>query len=394
MWGLSEHIDSVEFYAIGTDPVGLAALHGIEAVAIDPPEFGVTTRKADGASFLPIRVFRRLLHEWRQLRRARDVLRGTDAFIVAGTGLLEDDTDSFGWFFALLRWTVAARLRGCFVAFVSVGAGHVGPRLARLLVRAALRLAHYVSYRDQSSKEWMRKIGVRVDNHCIFPDLAFCLPVAGLTNRSLPDGEAVRIGFGVIAMEGRVAPSSVPDARARYLTQLAEFAASLKRSEMAILYGDAAYDLPLAEDALDLSQRRLGECESTKVTLHHTATFQELMEALASLDVVIGARYHNLVLALLLGKPAIALAYHTKHYDLVEQFGLRQFAQDFLSFEAAELAKSLDEILGDWHSLAERIKRENACSRDKLQKQFVRLATLLSAHRPQLMAAEHAIAER
>ena len=132
-------------------------------------------------------VFRGLSEELREYARAWRALKGTDMFIIPGTGLL---TDAFGpldsgWGpYGLLKWSLVAKLRGCRVIFVSVGAGPFRSARGRFLARAALSLADYRSYRDAPSKEAVDDLGVRTTDDRIYPDLVF-----GLSPASVPAAE-------------------------------------------------------------------------------------------------------------------------------------------------------------------------------------------------------------
>ena len=55
-----------------------------------------------------------LSQEVREYIRAWRVLKGTDMFVVPGTGLLTDAFGLAGWRpYGLFKWSLMARLRGC-----------------------------------------------------------------------------------------------------------------------------------------------------------------------------------------------------------------------------------------------------------------------------------------
>ena len=53
--------------------------------------------------------------------------------------------------------------------------------LGRVLVKAALSLADYRSYRDDASRDYLRGIGFRAKRDPVYPDLVFSLPEALLS---------------------------------------------------------------------------------------------------------------------------------------------------------------------------------------------------------------------
>lgn len=87
--------------------------------------------------------------------------RRLDLIIVPGTGILDDFNENpFGWPFTMLRWSLAAKLAGTRLAFVSIGAGPVRHPLSRFFIRQASSLSPFRSYRDQVSHDFMKGLGV------------------------------------------------------------------------------------------------------------------------------------------------------------------------------------------------------------------------------------------
>ena len=67
-----------------------------------------------------------LIEEAREYVRAWRTLKGTDMFIIPGTGLLTDAFALAGWGpYGVFKWSLMAKLRRCRVIFLSVGAGPV-----------------------------------------------------------------------------------------------------------------------------------------------------------------------------------------------------------------------------------------------------------------------------
>src|SRR5262249_39373323 len=104
-------------------------------------------------------------------------LRHMDMLIIPGTGLLSDAYGLLGWGpYTLFKWSLIAKICRCKLLFVSVGAGPVHSRLGRWLVKSALSLANFRSYRDNSTKQYLKSIGFHADSDLVYPDLVFSLP--------------------------------------------------------------------------------------------------------------------------------------------------------------------------------------------------------------------------
>ena len=130
-----------------------------------------------------LRVFRRVRH--------------LDLLLIAGSNQLADNFGGPRQFpYVNLRWSVLARLAGCRVAWLSVGAGPLHSPWSRRFVRASLRIADYVSVRDKGSLRVLREIGVRRDVR-IAPDLAH-----GLEHEPVPRERRAgdRLSRGTVAI--------------------------------------------------------------------------------------------------------------------------------------------------------------------------------------------------
>lgn len=145
-----------ELYCVCSFPASANATYGIDAV----PHTIRSSRLWDRQARPSKRAWMTLSglgEELREYLRAWRVLEGTDLLIVPGTGLLTDAYGLMGWGpYGLLRWSLVARLRRCRIMFVSVGAGPIHTAPGRLLLKSALSLAEYRSYRDAPSRETVR----------------------------------------------------------------------------------------------------------------------------------------------------------------------------------------------------------------------------------------------
>ena len=105
--------------------------------------------------------------------------------------------------YSLFLLTLFGRLFRTKVAMVGVGASAIPLRSSRWLLTKTTRLAHYVSYRDEYSRQAMRRMGVRRTHEPVFPDLVFSLPTpeSSVPLRSVAVG--VMAYWGSVADRGR-----------------------------------------------------------------------------------------------------------------------------------------------------------------------------------------------
>ena len=319
-----------EFRCICTNPEAVVARYGIEAVAI-------TTRTAriwDRAIPLTRRVpmaFAGVVAELRQYIRAFTKLQGTDMLIVPGTGLVNDAFGLSAWGpYGLFKWTLMAKLRRSRVLFVSVGAGPIDRAFGRALVRAALSLADYRSYRDDSSRDYLGEIGFRGRRDPVYPDLVFSLPEA-LVSRDPARSEGTRrvVGLGLMEYYGKYSAGDPrPETYTAYLESLADFATWLLEHDydIRLLLGDA--DTFVIEQFSSMLGPRLGPYGEDRIIAHPITSVQDVLAELAATDVVVATRFHNLLLSFLLNKPAIAISFHHKCSSLMRQMKLSEYCHD------------------------------------------------------------------
>jgi polysaccharide pyruvyl transferase WcaK-like protein len=362
-----------DFCCICTSPENVIAAHGIEAVPHTARSVRIWDRQVPLGKRLRMATLG-LSEEIREHIRAWRALKGTDMFVIPGTGLL---TDAFGLSgmgpYGLLKWSLTARLRGCRVVFVSVGAGPVDGRLGRLLLKCALSLAEYRSYRDVPSREVVEGLGVRTRDDRIYPDL-----VLGLSARLLPtaadrEGRPV-VGLGLMEYFEKysVANPMRDDAYERYLESLAVFVGWLLDHEydVKLLLGDADADTIVVDDLKALLRERLASNFDERVTDHSIGSIHELLSQLGTSDLVVATRFHNVLMSLLLSKPVIAISFHHKCSSLMSEMGLSEYCQDINRMNADTLVEQFQALARNADDVKQRILQRVETSKLALDEQY------------------------
>jgi polysaccharide pyruvyl transferase WcaK-like protein len=293
--------------------------------------------------------------------------RGT-TLSVTGTGVLETDSASINGLLTLLKWTLATRLRGGRVVFLSVGAGPAASRTHQWLYRLVLATAQYVSYRDQESLECISRMGIDTRSHHVFPDLAFSLPHALLPRSNPPEGGRLVVGVGVVD------DSKFPDAEhyRAYLRQLSVFVVWLldRGHRVSILHGDGKYD----EQALADLAEALGTlgvmADDSRLRRPSIDGTHELLRELAGLDLVVASRYHNVILSLASGRPAIAASYHFKFSALLDTFRMTEYCIELPELSAEWLEARFSALSSTLATSAQAIASEAERLRPALARQY------------------------
>jgi polysaccharide pyruvyl transferase WcaK-like protein len=376
------HINRVlphaQITCVCTGPLATAEAYGIATLPISRTFVDYWTPETYAG-----RIFRSLLfgfpcEVYRWLDGLR-TLRPGDVFIIPGTGLISDAYGLRGWGpYNLFKWSLVARIRGCKILFVSVGAGPLYGRLGRFFAKSALALADYRSYRDAASLQYLVSIGAKVSEDAVYPDLAWGLPrrhIGGIGERSQARATARRVvGVGVMLYAGKYSIENPDDKVFRnYLDKLIALVRSLlgRDYDVRLLIGDLC-DEPVVEQFKRLLQGQLPGCEH-RILHDQATTVDELLDQIAETQFVVVTRFHNVLLALASEKPVIAISFHHKVASLMETMGLSEYCLDINNLHEDELISRSFQLECNVENLIGQIRGRSEACRAALEEQYERI---------------------
>ena len=322
--------------AICSGPRTVTAEYGIDAVQMFC--FDRRTRRLTGRLASVVRLSSRLIDAF----RIPAWVRRHDIVIVPGAGVLEASLPLRPWNtpYGLFLLSVAGKLFGTKVAFVSVGAGLFHNQTTRWLSDRAARMAFYRSYRDAGSKQAMHRRGLDARDP-IFPDLAFSLPLP--SDHRDGTGDWSTIGVGIMAYQGS------DDDRDRALEIYAGYVGHIKElvrwlvdngRKVRLFVGDTdGSDEATASEIIRDVRKCRPDLDESWVVTERVSTFSEVMEAMEPLGAIIATRFHNLIAAMMLAKPTIAIGYAPKHSALMSDMGLTEFSHSIASLDVGAVTK-------------------------------------------------------
>ncbi|MBB1252146.1 polysaccharide pyruvyl transferase family protein [Streptomyces sp. OF3] len=302
-------------------------------------------------------------------------VRRHDVVIVPGMGVLEATLPLRPWGFpySLFLLCASGRLLGTRVALVGVGAAPIRSRPTRALLRWSARLAAYRSYRDGLSRDAMRKMGVDTRRDEVYPDLAFALPTPPA--RTSPSPSPVlrgRVCVGVMDFHGgNDDRARAEEIHRRYLEGITRFVRALVADgrEVRLLTGDNV-DAPVA-DAI------VTAVDSPLVSAAAADSLTDLMKEAAAADAVVATRYHNLVCALRVGTPTLALSYAEKSDALMARMGLDTYRHPARALDADRLLAQFEALEERSAGLRQTLAKRNAEAAHRLEHQFTALTAAL-----------------
>jgi polysaccharide pyruvyl transferase WcaK-like protein len=372
LFHLRRLLPEAEVVCACTGPETLAETRGIKAVPISRKLLKRWNPRTRLTTWLR-RVFVGLPSElWRWLDAVR-TLEVADMLIIPGTGLLTDAYGLTAWGpYSLFKWCLIARVCRCRVLFVSVGAGPVYGALGKYFVKSALSLADFRSYRDNASLEYLKHMGFEANSDRVYPDLAFSLPEVMLPHGRGNGRRRPVVGIGLMVYAGRYSVAKPSKAiYFDYLDKLVTFAEWLLGHEydIRLLIGEVG-DSSAVQEFRSLLRMRLGAPADEQIIWEPAATVGDLLSQLAKSDFVVATRFHNILLALVLGKPVIAISFHHKCAALMEQVGLAEYCQDINRLDSGKLIEQFGDLGKNEDKVKSIIQQRVEQSRNALDEQY------------------------
>jgi len=357
----AEHPDArLEVFCSG--PAEVTGRYGVPAVRLNWYRAEYATASGLGS------VVRKGLGKLVDVVRTAAWVRKQDVVIVPGMGVLETTLPlrPWGWPYSLLLLSLSGKLVGTKVVFLAVGAGKVADRANRTLLVGAARLASYRSYRDEISRDAMRDMGVDTARDPVHTDLAFDLP----NPKSTVDHGVV--GVGVMDYRGSNADRDRADEiHHDYVTKLTEFVRWLVRDgrEVRLFVGDHVDET--------VAERIVTDVGSAALSVAATSTMDDLLRRMARVDVVVASRYHNVLAAVKLGKPTVALGYAAKSDALMAEMGLGEFCQSIRGLDVERLVKQFTALEERDVELRRTLADRNAVMAKRIAAQFAELSAIV-----------------
>jgi polysaccharide pyruvyl transferase WcaK-like protein len=361
------HPDAV-IDAMCSGPQQLHDLHGVDSIPIFWYQYHDFRKLRVAAPILKV------LGKGFDVVRTAAWVRRHDVVIVPGMGVLETDLpiNPFGFPYAIFLLSACGRVLGTKVALVGVGANVIKQRATRWFFAKAAQLATYRSYRDDFSRQAMRTMGVASQSDDVSPDVAFGLPLTA----SRP-GDAATVAVGVMDFHGSNDDrAQAAQIYSRYLDSMTRFTAWLVAQgwTVRLIVGDATWDTRVAHEIVARVADRLPSLDPDRITAQPISTVAQLVEALASARFVVAARYHNVILALRLNKPTIAVAYAHKHEVLMSDMHLSRFIQHATSIDVDQMIAQFNELEACSDSLIRTISERNAVNAIQVEEQFKKIS--------------------
>lgn len=366
-------LPGVTVRSITREPDAVMRMHGIGSMSMygDRDRLAPLPRKVRGA-----------LGKLTDLVRTMRIINPGEIVLVPGTGVFEQKLGGPPWGLALnlASLSIATRIRRAKLGFVGVGASPDTRRVVRWMTRVTLGNADFLTVRDAYSRAALVGTGVAVPEASVYPDVAFGRADGGGADRqdAGADPTSLRIGVGVIAFHDSDDPERGAAIAQRYEELLTDFCAQLIQAghRVQLLIGDAG-DADVARRVLAGAGSRVPvptiESHAGSIEFRPVDRYEDLLEQLSCLDLVVASRYHNLILGLASGLPVLSVGYADKCQVLLDSAGLGRYSVPLESADLesvrlrfAELVEHLDQARTKSQAYADRSAADSASHRRSL----------------------------
>ncbi|MFK8053395.1 MAG: polysaccharide pyruvyl transferase family protein [Woeseiaceae bacterium] len=306
---------------------------------------------------------------WKNYR----LLRSFDLLMVTGSNQFLDNFGGvWGFPYTVLKWSILARLAGCKLALVSLGAGPLKSTMSKRFCRWSLSLAHHASYRDEPSRQLIEGRGPAFKGK-VYPDVASNIEMPACNTAATR--AVLEIGINPMPVfDRRYWPDGDDHLYEDYLGKLVALVRHvISQGHSATLYSTQIQDNAVIGDVL----ARLDSAEREAVKIAQPRTVDQLLQVLANLDISVPTRFHGSVLSVRAGKPTLGICYHRKIGDLLTDVGLGDFQVPIETFSVAEIVALLDRLVDERQSASEMVRSSSERYRTLLDQQYSELAALI-----------------
>ena len=240
-------------------------------------------------------------------------------------------------------------------------------------MRYAVRNAAYCSVRDIGSRALTQGLGVNRELPVV-PDLAFALECGPPLPRSRPGYD---IGISPMVY---LRPGSWPREDRVAYERIVALWADLVTAR--VIQGDRVH--LFVSDPGDMSAvwevwARLSDQARAGCSVSQAKTPDQLLEFFRGIDVVISSRLHGVLLALVAGRPVLALSHERKVRAVMTDAGMFNFSTDLTTATIDQVQATLRNLVGQLDECSQNVREYVALARAAIRRQEEFLPQLLKS---------------
>lgn len=319
--------------------------------------------------------------EIRFLRQSGNILKDIDLLMICGSNqFLDNFGGAWGFPYTLLKWTLLARMNDTKVAFVSVGAGPLDLTLSKFFIKHALNKSHYCSFRDPGSRALIERTRTRKTGS-VYPDLAHSLIRENNQTNTPPQMEQKpTIGINPMPVyDQRYWPEADAQKYHQFVDNFARFSKNLVEQGYPIyFFATQPKDEGVINDILIKLQKDKVNFGNLNSIIRRCGEVDDLLDIMASADIIVATRFHGVLLSLFLSIPVVAVCYGRKTHELMVDMGQADYSMDLDGLDVAEMLEKFNLLTSNRVAEIENITKRESFYKKSLQEQYNNILTLLA----------------
>jgi polysaccharide pyruvyl transferase WcaK-like protein len=227
--------------------------------------------------------------------------------------------------YKMLFMNMLLRVSGKKIYYVGCGIGRL-TGYSLWLARLSARMAHGIVLREEYSRQLLA-----MPRSIVLPDIAINLPFLHPRQHREPHQKPMHIVVSLLW--------SIPNPDEnfdRLLNHVAALINGLEGSSYIVTLLPMQISEAEKNDDLWTSEQLLKRLRTNNVSIYRERDLEGITGLLGSADLVIGARLHTNILAILSGTPAIGIAYRQKVRSFFESSGLGEYCVDLEQLDELE----------------------------------------------------------
>ena len=288
-----------------------------------------------------LRDLNKLGIEAREFLRAIRFARKLDLLLLSGGGQLDESAGgSWGHPYNIFRWALIGKMTGTPFAVASCGSAEIKTTLTRWFLQKALKSAVYRSYRDIGTRNQLVQHWKFTENDPIVRDLALGLDPSPFFKTEDKDSDQLIVGISPIYHSDP--QYTTYDA---FVEGMVDFIHWLvNRGDHVLLFRTTSVERLVIRDIWNSLRSRYGDIFSKQVSEVEAGNYQELMEKIAVVDLVVASRLHSIILSHVLNKPTLAISWDRKVSAHMQDLEQEKYMIDINSLNG-EILKEVFQLL-------------------------------------------------
>ena len=281
-----------------------------DSISRNHPEVNTVSTYVDKRIISILRLFK-----YNPINVIKNIFRADYLIIGSGGALSDWNRESTVTLFFLIN--LFKKVLSKPVVMLGVGAGPIVKDESKKNFKKVLQQVDIIAVRDSESYELLKKIGlenVELTNDVVFELKDYFQKYKNNYNKSKDKNNKIGLVIAPLIL------NSI-DKKNKYKEAIINYILKCKTEELEVILIPFQYEYDI-DFILDIAHK-----SKANVFEQGRKNMWSIVDILNNVDIVIGMRFHSVLISILLNKPVIPLIYHNKVYSIAKDFDLLELSQ-------------------------------------------------------------------